>query len=66
VKSVPSLPVRWLAAAEKVGISPLGAFHYLAFGKPNYFDISDAVAELAWTPEYSNEEMLVASYNWYV
>jgi nucleoside-diphosphate-sugar epimerase len=67
VKSVPDAPVRWLmAASERVGISPLGAYHYMAYGKPNYFDVSDAVSELGWHPKYSNEEMLIASYDWYL
>lgn len=67
VRSVPSAPVQWMAAvAGKLGLSPLGAYHYLAYGKPNYFDISDAVSELGWQPKYSNEEMMIASYDWYL
>jgi nucleoside-diphosphate-sugar epimerase len=67
VKSVASAPVRWFtAAAGKLGLSPLGAYHYLAYGKPNYFDISDAVKELSWRPRYSNEEMMIESYDWYL
>jgi nucleoside-diphosphate-sugar epimerase len=67
VKSVPDAPVRWLmASSEQLGISPLGAYHYMAYGKPNYFDVSDAVNELGWRPKYSNEEMMAASYDWYV
>jgi nucleoside-diphosphate-sugar epimerase len=67
VRSVPSAPVQWLAAiAGKLGASPLGAYHYLAYGKPNYFDISDAINELDWRPRYSNEEMLLESYDWYL
>jgi nucleoside-diphosphate-sugar epimerase len=67
VKSLPSAPVQWIAsAAGHLGLSPLGAYHYLAYGKPNYFDISDAVEELGWRPRYSNDEMMIASYDWYV
>jgi nucleoside-diphosphate-sugar epimerase len=67
VKSVPEAPVRWLmAGAERMRISPLGAYHYMAYGKPNYFDVSDAVSELGWHPKYSNDEMMIASYDWYV
>jgi nucleoside-diphosphate-sugar epimerase len=67
VKSVPDAPVRWLmAGASRLGLSPLGAYHYMAYGKPNYFDIADAVAELGWRPVYSNEEAMVASYDWYL
>ncbi len=67
VRSVPETPVRWfMAGAERMKISPLGAYHYMAYGKPNYFDVSDAVNELGWHPKYSNEEMMIASYDWYV
>jgi nucleoside-diphosphate-sugar epimerase len=67
VKSVPDAPTRWLmAAATRLRISPLGTYHYLAYGKPSYFDISDAVRELDWHPRYSNEEMLIESYDWYL
>jgi len=67
VKSVPDAPTRWLmAAATKLRLSPLGNYHYLAYSKPSYFDISDAVNELGWKPNYSNEEMLIESYDWYL
>jgi nucleoside-diphosphate-sugar epimerase len=67
VRSVPDAPVRWLmAGASRLGLSPLGAYHYMAYGKPNYFDISDAVNELGWHPAYSNEEAMIASYDWYL
>jgi nucleoside-diphosphate-sugar epimerase len=67
VKSVPEKPVQWLMAATgRLGLSPLGTYHYLAYGKPNYFDISDAVGELGWRPSYSNEAMMIESYDWYL
>src|SRR5262245_51095053 len=67
VKGVPEAPVQWImAGASKLGMSPLGAYHYLAYGKPNYFDISDAVTELNWHPTYSNEEAMIATYDWYL
>lgn len=67
VKSVPDAPTRLLmAATTKLGLSPLGNYHYLAYSKPSYFDISNAVNELGWKPEYSNDEMLIESYDWYL
>lgn len=67
VKSVPDAPTRWLMAAlTKLRVSPLGTYHYMAYGKPSYFDIADAVNELGWRPRYSNEEMLAESYDWYL
>lgn len=67
VKSVPDAPTRVLmAAATNLGLSPLGTYHYLAYGKPSYFDISDAICELGWNPRYGNDEMLIESYDWYL
>ncbi len=67
---VKSLPMRPIAAAMKVssslGISPLGDYHALTYGRPFYFDISKARTKLGWAPRYSNEEMFVESYDWYV
>jgi nucleoside-diphosphate-sugar epimerase len=65
VRSVPDAPVQWaMAAAGRLGMSSLGAYHYVAYGKPNSFDISDAVSDLGWHPAWSNEEMMTASYDW--
>ncbi|HRF09004.1 MAG TPA: NAD-dependent epimerase/dehydratase family protein [Xanthobacteraceae bacterium] len=67
VRSVPDAPTRLLmAATTSLGLSPLGNYHYLAYSKPSYFDISDAVNELGWKPKYSNDEMLIESYDWYL
>jgi nucleoside-diphosphate-sugar epimerase len=67
VKSVPM----WLAVAgmkftSAVGLSPLGPYHALMYGRSLYFDISKARTELGWQPRYSNDEMLIDSYRWYV
>jgi nucleoside-diphosphate-sugar epimerase len=67
---VKSLPMRPIAAAMKLcsalGISPLAAYHALMYGRSLYFDISKAQAKLGWVPRYSNDEMLVESYEWYL
>ena len=33
---------------------------------PIYFDISKARTKLGWAPRYSNNEMFVESYEWYL
>ena len=67
VKSVPMRPAIWAnRILSTCRLSPLGAYHYLAYGHPSYFDISLAQAELGWQPQYSNVEMMIESYDWYV
>jgi nucleoside-diphosphate-sugar epimerase len=66
VKTLPMRPV--LAAmnlSARLGVSPLGAYHAAMYGRSFYFDISKARTQLGWAPRYSNEEMLVESYEWY-
>jgi nucleoside-diphosphate-sugar epimerase len=49
-----------------VGLSPLGPYHSLMYGRSMYFDVSKAMQQLNWTPKYSNDAMFVESYDWYV
>ena len=67
---VKSLPLWLIVPAANLssclGISPLGAYHSLMYGRSMYFDISKAEAELGWRPKYSNDAMLLESYDWYV
>ena len=67
VKSVPSAPaVMGMKLTSALGLSPLGAYHSLMYGEDMYFDGVRAKEELGWTPKYSNEEMFIESYNWYL
>ncbi len=66
VKSVPM----WLAetgmnVSSALGLSPLGPYHALMYGRSLYFDISKARRDLGWQPRYSNDEMILESYKWY-
>jgi nucleoside-diphosphate-sugar epimerase len=67
VRSLPMEPI--IAAmhlASTLGISPLGSYHALMYGRSLYFDISKARDKLGWSPRYSNIEMFAESYDWYV
>ncbi len=67
VRSVPMAPAMALMkVASAVGLSPLGPYHALMYGRSLYFDSTKARTELGWKPQFSNEEMLVQSYDWYV
>ena len=67
VKSLPMHPIiaaMHLCAA--LGISPLVPYHALMYGNSLYFDISKTRSKLSWIPRYSNKEMFVESYDWYL
>ena len=67
VKSVPMSPaVAFMNLTSAVGLSPLGPYHAMMYGRSLYFDITKAKTDLGWQPKYSNNEMFVHSYDWYV
>ncbi len=67
VSSVPMAPaVIGMKITSALGLSPLGAYHSLMYGNSMYFDISKAKRELGWAPKFSNEQMFIESYEWYV
>jgi hypothetical protein len=67
VVSVPAAPaVALMRATSAVGISPLGAYHALMYGRSMYFDISRTERELDWAPRFGNAEMFAEAYDWYL
>jgi nucleoside-diphosphate-sugar epimerase len=67
VKSLPMWPmVAAMNLSAALGISPLSAYHASMYGRSFYFDIAKAHTRLGWSPRYSNNEMLVESYEWYL
>jgi len=67
VRSVPMTPaVLAMKLTSALGLSPLGAYHALMYGRSLWFDITRARTELRWQPRWSNEEMLIHSYDWYL
>jgi nucleoside-diphosphate-sugar epimerase len=65
-----SLPMGLAVAAMRLtsalGLSPLGPYHSLMYGRSLYFDVTRAKKELGWSSRYSNDDMLCESYDWYV
>jgi nucleoside-diphosphate-sugar epimerase len=67
VVSVPARPAELLmSATSKLGLSPLGPYHALMYGKSMYFDIDKARRLLGFAPRFSNEDMFRQSYDWYL
>jgi nucleoside-diphosphate-sugar epimerase len=65
-----SLPAGLAVAGMKLtgllGLTPLGPYHWLMYGRSLYFDIRKPKAELGWQPRWSNAEMICQSYDWYL
>jgi len=67
VLSLPMAPmVAAMEISSRIGVSPLGPYHSMMYGRSMYFNISKAQRELGWQPAYSNDEMFVESYEWYL
>jgi nucleoside-diphosphate-sugar epimerase len=67
IRSLPMGPaVRLMEWTSALGLSPLGPYHALMYGREMFFDIRPARAALAWTPSKGNEEMFIESYEDYV
>lgn len=67
VRSVPMrAAIAGMNVTSAIGLSPLGAYHSLMYGRSMYFDITKAQTRLGWQPRYSNEQMFVDSYEWYL
>ena len=64
---LPMKPVEWMMnLSSSLGLSPLGPYHALMYGRSLYFDTAKARQELNFRPAYSNLEMLIESYEWYL
>jgi nucleoside-diphosphate-sugar epimerase len=67
VRSLPMWPiVAAMNLSAALGVSPLASYHASMYGRSLYFDISKARNQLGWVPRFSNDEMFVESYDWYL
>jgi nucleoside-diphosphate-sugar epimerase len=67
IVSVPAAPaVAVMNLTSRLGLSPLGAYHSLMYGREMYFDLARTKRELDWAPRFSNAEMFCESYDWYL
>ena len=67
VRSLPFRPAQLIMGlASKTGLSPLGDYHTLMYGREMYFDTSETQRKMNWQPKHSNAEMIAESYDWYI
>ena len=66
LKSIPLRPTEIAANfASALGLSPLGPYHSLMYGRSMWFDISKAQRELGYQAKYSNRAMVIETFDWY-
>ncbi len=67
VVSVPASPaIAVMNVTSRLGLSPLGAYHALMYGRTMHFDLARTKRELGWQPRHSNIDMFCESYDWYL
>jgi len=66
VASLPKAPtIAAMKLAHRLGISPLGPYHYQMIAEDFLFDTTKIKAKLGWRPTLTNEQMLVRAYQYY-
>jgi UDP-glucose 4-epimerase len=66
VASLPRRPtIAMMQLAHKLGVSPLGPYHYRMIAESFVFDTSRIRRELGWTPTLTNEEMMLRAFSYY-
>lgn len=65
--SVPMGPIgKLMNLTSGLGLSPLGPYHALMYGRAMYFDIEPACRDLGYDPAYSDAAALAESYDYYL
>ncbi len=67
VRSLPARPAAIaMNATAKLGLTPFAPYHWLMYSRSMWFDTTHATEQLGWAPRWSNDEMFVESYDWFV
>ena len=67
VRSLPKRPAALgMRLLSQAGLAPFGAYHWLSYAEPLYFDGATAERELGYVPKWSNVEMMAATYDWFL
>jgi nucleoside-diphosphate-sugar epimerase len=66
VASLPRRPtIAMMQLAHKLGVSPLGPYHYRMIAESFVFDTSRIRSALGWAPTLTNEEMMLRAFSYY-
>jgi nucleoside-diphosphate-sugar epimerase len=66
VASLPKAPtVTAMKLAHKLGVSPLGPYHYRMIAESFVFDTTRVKSELGWRPTLTNEQMMLRAFEYY-
>jgi nucleoside-diphosphate-sugar epimerase len=66
VAQLPSAPtLAMMQLAHRLGVSPLGPYHYRMIAESFVFDTSRIKGELGWSPTLSNEQMMTRAFAYY-
>ncbi len=67
VRSLPAAPTALaMRGAAALHLAPFAPYHWLMYSKSLWFDIAHVQEALGWQPQYSNAEMMIDSYEWYL
>jgi UDP-glucose 4-epimerase len=66
VARLPKAPtIAAMQLAHKLGVSPLGPYHYRMIAEDFIFDTTHIRNKLGWQPTLTNEQMMVEAYRYY-
>ena len=66
VASLPKAPtIATMKLAHKLGVSPLGPYHYRMIAESFVFDTTRIKRELNWRPTLTNEQMMLRAFEYY-
>jgi hypothetical protein len=54
-----------MKVAHKMGVSPLGPYHYRMIAESFVFDTTRIKQELGWRPTLTNDQMMLRAFEYY-
>ena len=67
VRSLPARPAAAaMHAAAALHLAPFAPYHWTMYAESLWFDVDHARELIGWRPTYSNVEMLIDSYEWFL